>query len=152
ARQVFAFGAAKEDAIFEIGSISKTFTGLLLGQLAEQGKVELGEPARELIPRGIVARPHAREITLLDLATHRSGLPAGPDNFSRTDAATAYRSYTVAEMYEFLSRHGVERSATTSFEYSNYGFALLGQALANRAAMSYPELLRQNITVPLGMR
>jgi CubicO group peptidase (beta-lactamase class C family) len=51
-RRVFSYGAAKQDSIFEIGSITKTFTGLVLSQMVEQGKVKFDEPVRELLPPG----------------------------------------------------------------------------------------------------
>lgn len=151
ARSVFAFGAAKPDSLFEIGSITKTFTGLILAQMVQQGNVKLDEPVRELLPAGTVKKPSGREITLLDLATQHSGLPRMPDNFHPADPQNPYADYRAADLYAFLAKHGVERAAHTDFLYSNLGFGLLGQALADRAAMPYPELLRKEVTGPLGM-
>src|ERR1700731_760738 len=79
-RRVFTYGAAHTDSIFEIGSVTKTFTGLALAQLAVQNKVRLDEPLRPIVFPDIAAGSPATEITLLDLATHRSGLPSVPDN------------------------------------------------------------------------
>ncbi len=62
-RRVFAYGTAKPDSIFEIGSITKTFTGLVLAQLVVQGRVRLDEPVRELLPTGTVEKPQGAEIT-----------------------------------------------------------------------------------------
>ncbi|HEX4582309.1 MAG TPA: serine hydrolase domain-containing protein [Acidobacteriaceae bacterium] len=151
ARRVFAYGAAKPDSLFEIGSITKTFTGLILAQMVEQGKVKLDEPVRELLPAGTVAKPSGQEITLLDLATQHSGLPRMPDNFHPGDPQNPYADYRAADLYAFIAKHGVERPAHTDFLYSNVGFGLLGQALADRAAMPYPQLLRKEVTGPLGM-
>ena len=147
-RRIFAFGTAKPDSIFEIGSISKTFTGLALAQMAAQEKVSLNEPVRLLLPSGTVTRPAGSEITLLDLATHYSGLPGMPDNIARD----TYAAYHPSDLYAYLAKHGVTRPANTSFRYSNLGFSLLGQALANRAGISYPELILREITSPLGLR
>src|SRR5579863_1157148 len=69
-RHVFTFGAAKTDSVFEIGSITKTFTGLILAQMVEQGKVKFDDPVRELLPANTVSKPAGAEITLLSLATH----------------------------------------------------------------------------------
>ncbi len=80
-RQIFVYGDTKPDSIFEIGSMTKTFTGLILAQMVEQGKVRLDEPVRELLPKGTVDKPAGAEITLLDLASQHSGLPRMPDNF-----------------------------------------------------------------------
>ena len=150
-RRIFAYGSVEEDSIFEIGSITKTFTGLMLAQMVAQQKVKLDEPVRELLPPGTVAKPAGAEITLLDLATQQSGLPRMPDNFHPADEADPYADYRPANLYEFISKHGVSKPASTGFNYSNLGLGLLGQALANRAGMTYPELLRAEITGPLEM-
>ena len=151
ARQLFVYGAANEDSIFEIGSISKTFTALILAQMVEQGKVKLEEPLRELLPKGTVAKPAGLEITLLDLATQHSGLPRMPDNFHPADPQDPYADYRPANLYEFIAKQGVSRPADARFAYSNLGLGLLGQALSNRAEVSYPELLKTQITIPLGL-
>ena len=79
-QQVFAYGTAKPDSIFEIGSITKTFTALALAQLVTEGKVRLDEPVRDLLPPDTAEPSDFAAITLLDLATHRSGLPTWPRN------------------------------------------------------------------------
>jgi serine-type D-Ala-D-Ala carboxypeptidase/endopeptidase len=151
-RRVFSYGTAKPDSIFEIGSMTKTFTGLILSQMVEQGKVKFDEPVRELLPAGTVAKPAGAEITLLDLATQHSGLPRMPDNFHPADENNPYVDYKAANLYAFVGQHGVAKPATTSFLYSNLGFGLLGQALADRAGTTYPELLKAQVTGPLGLR
>jgi CubicO group peptidase (beta-lactamase class C family) len=150
-RRIFAYGAVKEDSIFEIGSISKTFTGLILAQMVAQHKVKLDDAVRELLPPGTVAKPEGTEITLLDLATQHSGLPRMPDNFHPADLQDPYADYRPANLYEFVAKRGVSKPANTEFVYSNLGVGLLGQALSNRAGMHYPELLRAQITGPLEM-
>jgi len=148
-RRILVYGPAREDSIFEIGSVSKTFTGLILAQMVAQHKVKLDEPVRELLPRGTVAKHQGTEITVLDLATQQSGLPRMPDNFHPADQQDPYADYRPANLYEFIGKHGVSKPANTAFNYSNLGLGLLGQALANRAAMTYPELLKAEITGPL---
>jgi CubicO group peptidase (beta-lactamase class C family) len=151
AKQVFAYGTAKPDSIFEIGSISKTFTGLLLAQMVQQQKVKFDEPVRELLPAGTVARPAGAEITLLDLATQHSGLPRMPDNFHPADNQNPYADYRPADLYAFMAKQGVAKPSAPPFLYSNLGVGLLGQALAVRAGTSYADLLQTQITGPLGM-
>ncbi len=150
-RRVFAYGTAKPDSIFQIASIGKTFTAVALAQLVIQGKARLDEPVREFLPPGTVAQHEGLEITLLDLATHRSGLPSIPANVHSTDPQNPLAGYTTADLYAFMTYWGAYRSPYAPFAYSNLGFGLLGQALANRAGTSYAELLR-GITGPLGMR
>jgi CubicO group peptidase (beta-lactamase class C family) len=151
-RRVFAYGTAKRDSIFEIGSVTKTFTGLVLAQMIEQGRVRLDEPVRELLPADTVAKPAGREILLLDLVTQHSGLPRMPDNFKPADLNNPYVDYHAADLYQFVAHHGVERPAETQFLYSNLGVGLLGQALANRAGLPYAQLLAREITIPLGLK
>lgn len=151
-RRIFTYGDAKEDSIFEIGSVGKTFTGLLLAQMVEQGRTELGEPVRELLPPGTVTRPGRKEITLLDLVTHHSGLPRMPDHFEPANHDNPFADFTTDKLYEYLRAHGVGREGKTGFVYSNLGFGLLGQALAVRANAGYPELIQREIAGPLGMR
>ncbi|HET9330672.1 MAG TPA: serine hydrolase domain-containing protein [Steroidobacteraceae bacterium] len=148
-RRVFALGTARPDSIFEIGSISKTFTGLVLAQMLEQRKVQLKEPVRALLPPGTVPKPDGEEITLLDLITHHSGLPRLPDNFNPADPNDPYADYRAAELYGFLRQRGVAKPADAGFLYSNLGVGLLGQALANRAGMSYAQLVAEEVTGPL---
>jgi CubicO group peptidase (beta-lactamase class C family) len=150
-RRVFTYGTAKPDSLFEIGSITKTFTGLMLARMVAEGKVRLDEPVRELLPAGTVGKPAGPEITLLDLATHHSGLPRMPDNFHPADPANPYADYGPQQLYAYLARHGVAKPADVRFVYSNLGVGLLGQALAERAGRSYVDQLREEITGPLGM-
>jgi serine-type D-Ala-D-Ala carboxypeptidase/endopeptidase len=117
-----------------------------------QGKVRLDEPVRELLPAVTVRKPSGREITVLDLATHHSGLPPMPDNLSGNQLPNPEADYHATNLYAFVAEHGVGREANPPFVYSNLGFALLGGALAARAGISYPELIAQQITGPLGMR
>src|SRR5258708_22779850 len=79
-RRIFVYGAARPDSIFEIGSITKTFTGLVLAQMVLQKKVNLDQPVRELLPTSFADKPDGEEITLLDLADQHSALPREPDN------------------------------------------------------------------------
>ena len=151
-QRVFAYGTAKPDSLFEIGSITKTFTALALAQLVVQGKARLDEPVRQLLPADTVGQPAGGEMTLLDLATHRSGLPTFPNNLHPTDMRKplVFPEYGAAELYEFLKSWGAAKPRRPAFSYSNLGFAVLGQALANRAGVGYEDLVH-GITEPLGM-
>ncbi|HEY6927859.1 MAG TPA: serine hydrolase domain-containing protein [Steroidobacteraceae bacterium] len=150
-RSVFSYGTATPEAIFEIGSVTKTFTGLLLAQMIEQGKARLDQPVRELLPAGTISKPNGPEISLLDLVTQHSGLPRMPDNFHPADPANPYADYHAANLYQYIAQHGVAKPADAPFLYSNLGFGLLGQALANRAGRSYAQLLEEEIAKPLGL-
>lgn len=151
-QRVMAFGTAKPNSIFEIGSVTKTFTALALAQMVVQKKVTLDEPVRELLPAGWVAKPAGPEITLLDLATQHSGLPRLPDNLHPANPADPYADYSAERLEAFLKQHGIARPEKTDFLYSNLGVGLLGFALAQRAGVSYSDLIREEITTPMGMR
>ncbi len=150
-RRVFIYGSAHEDSIFEIGSVTKTFTGLVLAQLAVQKKVRLDEPLRPILFPDIAAGPPGTEITLLDLATHRSGLPSVPDNLEPKDPGNPFADYDRVALHQFLARHGTAKSPDTKYLYSSMGIGLLGYALAARAGVPYAQMIRTEITGPLGM-
>ena len=151
-RQVFAFGTAKPDSIYEIGSMTKTLTGLMLSQMALRGKVKLDEPVRKLLPPGTVSKPEGAEITLLDLATQRSGLPPMPDNIDLADMDNPYASYHAADLLAYIGKHGVANPTRAPSPFGSLGFGLLGVALANRAGIPYAALLKEEITDPLGLK
>jgi serine-type D-Ala-D-Ala carboxypeptidase/endopeptidase len=150
-RRVFTYGAARADSIFEIGSVTKTFTALALAQLAVQRKVSLDEPLRPILFPDITAKPDEAEITLLDLATHRSGLPSVPDNLVPKDPSNPFSDYDRVALHDFLVRHGTAKPADAKYLYSSMGIGLLGYALAQRAGVPYPQLIRTEITEPLRM-
>jgi D-alanyl-D-alanine-carboxypeptidase/D-alanyl-D-alanine-endopeptidase len=140
------------DSVFEIGSITKVFTALLLADMVQRGEVALDDPvAKYLPPEG---RPRAfdgKPISLLDLATYTSGLPRTPGNNFPADEANPYAHYTVAELYQFVLYYTPQYYPGSHYEYSNLGFGLLGQALALRAGRSYEELVVSRICTPLGL-
>jgi CubicO group peptidase (beta-lactamase class C family) len=144
--------APDEYTIFEIGSITKAFTGVLLAEMAERGLVALDEPVARLLPQGSrVPSRDGRQISLRDLAGHRSGLPRLPDNLAPKDVANPYADYTAAKMLEFLRRHKLGRAIGATYEYSNLGVGLLGYALAQRAGATYEELVIERLARPLGL-
>lgn len=138
-------------SVFEIGSITKVFTGILLADMVERGEVSLSDPVAKYLPEGVrVPSRNGREITLLDLATHHSSLPRMPGNLTAT-ASNPYPAYTFEEMYAFLATHELRRDIGAQFEYSNMAVALLGEALARRAGGTWDEVVRQRVLQPLGM-
>ena len=138
--------------VFEIGSITKVFTAIVLADMVERGEVRLDAPVGELL--GPDARLPSRdgvEITPLHLATHGSGLPRMPDNFDPADIENPYADYTEADLMAFLSSHVLTRPVGESVEYSNLGAGLLGHALAVRAGADYETLVTRRVLDPLGM-
>jgi CubicO group peptidase (beta-lactamase class C family) len=145
-------GAVDAGTVFEIGSISKVFTGILLADMARRGEVSLDDPVEMYLPEGVtVPTRNGAQITLLHLATHRSGLPRMPSNFAPVDPANPYADYTPGQLYEFLSSYELPRDIGAESEYSNLAVGLLGHALSRRLGMSYEEAIRERILSPLGM-
>ena len=139
--------------VFEIGSINKTFTGTILADMVARGEVALDDPVQQYLPDSVrVPTRNGRQITLLDLATHRSGLPRMPDNFVPAREGNPYATYDIPLIYAFLNGHQLRRDIGAEFEYSNLGFGLLGHALGRAAGKEYRDLVRERILEPLGMR
>ncbi len=147
-------GTAAPDGatVYEIGSVTKTFTATLLAEMAVQGQARLDQPVAKLLPDSVhVPQYQGISITLLDLATQSSGLPRLPDNLNPPDMADPYADYTAADLYAFLSSYALPREPGARYEYSNLGVGLLGFALARRANTDYERLVRDRIAEPLGM-
>lgn len=140
------------DTIFEIGSITKVFTRLLLADMAQRGEVALNDPASKYLPSKVrMPERNGRVITLIDLVTHTSGLPREAGNMIYTDTGNPYADYTIGQLYDFLSNYSLKRDIGSEREYSNLGFGLLGHVLARKADSDYESLVRSRICVPLGM-
>jgi CubicO group peptidase (beta-lactamase class C family) len=140
------------DTVFEIGSITKAFTSLLLADMAERGELTLDDTVAAHLPDGVtMPMIDGKSITLIDLATHRSGLPRMPNNFTPADAANPYADYSVEQLYAFLSGYTLPRAIGAEFEYSNLGVGLLGHVLARTAGVSYEALVTSRVLGPLQM-
>jgi D-alanyl-D-alanine-carboxypeptidase/D-alanyl-D-alanine-endopeptidase len=138
--------------VFEIASLTKVLTALVLADTANRGRVKLESPVSTCVPDGVEIPQHAgKQITFLDLVTHTSGLPLRPSNLASQTALNKYAGYTVKQLYEGLATFELSRDPGTKFEYSNWGFGLLGHALGHCAGMSYEALLAERVTGPLGM-
>ncbi|MBL8553007.1 MAG: serine hydrolase [Phenylobacterium sp.] len=139
--------------VFEIGSMTKVFTSLLLADAVRRGEVRLDDPVAKYAPAGArMPERGGRQITLIDLATHTSGLPRMPDNFKPANPENPYADYDAAKLYAYLSGYALTRDIGAQYEYSNLGAGLLGDVLAREAGMTYEALLRRRILEPLKMR
>lgn len=141
-----------EHTVFEIGSVTKTFTATLLAQMVQDGRVTLDEAVQDMLPDGInLAQLGERPITLGDLAEHRSGLPGMPADFAPQNPMNPYAGITVDDLWQTVNTMTPTNEPGVRYEYSNVGYAVLGQVLARRAGMSYEDLVRQSILEPLAM-
>jgi len=159
-RQYYSYGKTmlpngqppNKNTIFEIGSVTKVFTALLLADMVERGHLTVKDPIEKYLPKGIrIPTRKGRSINLAHLATHTSGLPRLSDNMGSVNLNNPYADYTVQEMYEFLSNYQLPRDIGEKYEYSNYGMGLLGHLLARHSGLTYEQLVRQRTTTKLGM-
>lgn len=140
-----------ENTLFEIGSITKVFTCTLLADMVERGLVKLDDPVQNYLPDDVqMPISEGKSIKLVDLATHRSGLPRQPDNMKSTDYLNPYAEYDEKLLFAFLQGHKLRRPPG-QFEYSNLAMGLLGAILARGAGTSYEQLLADRITGPLDL-
>jgi serine-type D-Ala-D-Ala carboxypeptidase/endopeptidase len=134
------------NTIFDIASITKTFTTSLLADAVKSGLVNLDDPIEKYLPAGVrVPTYNGRKITLENLATHTSGLPDFPVNWIRN------RTYTTQQVYNFLSNTSLQSEPGVRYNYSDFGAGLLGYVLSIKAGIPYEELLKERILDVLGM-
>ncbi len=144
-------------ALFEIGSITKVFTGVLLADMVLRGEVSLADPLSRHLPSPRPAWRH-REPTLLELATHRSGLPNTPRPMGRRELAYVlgirrgdpWAAVSETDHRRMVTAEPPRRAPGRRVRYSSMGVGLLGDALGARAERSYEELLAERILGPLG--
>jgi CubicO group peptidase (beta-lactamase class C family) len=159
-RHVFGYGQMSETAkerpdgrtLFEIGSITKTFTALLLANLNERGKLRLDDPVQKYLPDSVaVPKRREKEITLLHLATHTSALPRVPLALMLQGLDNPYRDFGTEHLYETLKITPLTRDPGERYSYSNLGYGLLGHVLSRQADCSYEELIIKQVCTPLGL-
>ena len=137
-------------SVFQIASLTKIFTALLLADAVQRREVGLDDPLARHFP---VAAPafEGRAITLRDLATHTSGLPLRPASRADRDQNDPYAGYSETDLHNDVLAIRLDRAPGAAFAYSNFDYGLLGDALCHRLGRSYGELLASRILEPLGM-
>jgi CubicO group peptidase (beta-lactamase class C family) len=165
--QEYYFGSISKDkasppdshSIFEIGSITKTFTSTLLAQMILEGQINLADELESLLPEGEVTVPrwNGKKVTMEHLVTHSSGLPRVPRDSDQPlppgyDPYDPYAAYTTAYVYDYLSSYcNLIFEPGTQYSYSNTGMGLVGHVLGLVDSTSYEELVRREVLEPLGM-
>ena len=158
--RVVVYGQAAEngkvalngDTLFEIGSVTKVFTSIILADMVEHGEVKLDDAISRFLPASLKCPTfQGHPITLASLATQSSGLPRLPDNMQPEDAGNPYADYSVERLYAFLSNYTLTRDVGAKYEYSNLGVGLLGHLLALAARTNYEALVLTRVCLPLGL-
>ena len=160
--KIFSFGnmstahniPVNQNTFFNIGSITKTFTTLLLADMVKQGIVNLNDPVEKFLPPSVkVPQFNGKKITLEDLADHTSGLPEWPSNvWLNNTVGYINPNYNVTQLYQALSDTKLTREPGAQVQYSSFGIGLLGHILSLESdGISYEELVKDRILDVLGM-
>jgi len=143
-------------SIYPIGSITKAFVGLVLADRETKGRLTPTDPVAALLPDSLsLAAGDTAAVTLGQLVTHTSGLPRLPDNLDEpsefADPFDPYAAYQVTDLFAAVDAASFDRAPGAAYAYSNFGFGLLGAALAREAGVSFDAMLAATITGPLGL-
>jgi D-alanyl-D-alanine-carboxypeptidase/D-alanyl-D-alanine-endopeptidase len=158
--QYFSYGVksmatkepVNEHSVFEIGSISKTFTGIILADMVIRGEASLDDPLQKYLPPGVTAPTRdGASIKLVHLSNHTSSLPRMPDNFTPANPANPFADYSEKQLYAFLNSYKLTRDIGSQYEYSNYAAGLLGHVIALKKGAPYEKVMTDVIAKPLNM-
>jgi CubicO group peptidase (beta-lactamase class C family) len=160
-RAVYGFGRVGEDkrskapdghTLFEIGSITKTFTGQMLAQAVMEGRLRATDPIRLYLPQALITKDSPLYwVSLLDLATHTSGLPEAPSNLPSKDPRNPLAGYSTALLLDYLKTAKTISPVGRDFYYSNTAAGLTGLILANLWDTDYETLVKTRLCAPLHM-
>jgi CubicO group peptidase (beta-lactamase class C family) len=142
------------ETIYEIGSITKTFTAAILADLINEGKIKLNDPISKYLPDSVAINPTLKDITIVNLSNHTSGLPGIPSNFAAQkpyDDKNPYANYSRNLLFSFLKSCSLNSKPGEKYAYSNLASGLLGVILERVSGKSFDELVSEKITVQLGM-
>lgn len=161
-RVTYGFGHSGEDrrskapdgtTLFEIGSITKTFTGQMLAQAVMEGRLRVTDPMRLYLPSGIITKTSPLYwVSMLDLATHTSGLPEAPSNLPSKDPRNPLAGYSTAMLLDYLKTAKPMSPVGRTFYYSNTAAGLTGYILARLWDTDYETLVKTRLCAPLFMR
>jgi serine-type D-Ala-D-Ala carboxypeptidase/endopeptidase len=141
-----------DDTVFEIGSNTKTFTGILLAQAVIDGKISLDDDIRKFLPGEFPNLEfQGKSIPVRSLITHTSGVPSYTESVDADNDMNPWQSFTSEKMLGDLHRIRLTRAPGSMYEYSNVGTALVGLVLEKAYGESYESLLRKFILKPAGM-
>ena len=141
-------------SIYEIGSLSKVFTAILLSNLIEEGTITLDQPISLFLPDTLKKNEELSKITFQMLANHTSGLPRLPDNLDKVKGFNEndpYKTYDKKALYSYLSSFKNKKNPGEEYEYSNLGYAVLGDIICSIYKKSYDQLVKDIICKPLEM-
>ncbi|MGC4102633.1 serine hydrolase [Ferruginibacter sp.] len=138
--------------LYEIGSITKTFTALLLAKAVGENKMKLNDPVNKYLPKDIPTLKFGDDtLKIVHLSNHTSALPSLPDNFGATDLINPYKDYDETLLYAYLKNAKLQRKPGERFEYSNLAVGLLGNILEHVNKMPYEKMVKEFVCAKAGM-
>jgi CubicO group peptidase (beta-lactamase class C family) len=143
------------NTIYEIASITKTFTATLLAYYANEGKLHLYDRVIKFLPDSVAANPELKDITLLNLTNHTSGLARLPGNMETQkdyDPLNPYKNYNKSLLFAYLKTCKLHSKPGENYEYSNLAASLLGIILEKVSGKSFEQMVAEIICTPLGMQ
>ncbi|MEJ5056328.1 serine hydrolase domain-containing protein [Sphingobacterium sp. MYb382] len=143
-----------ENTIYEIGSITKVFTSVLLADLVTKNQIQLDDPIIKYLPDSLAGNPDLRKITFKELANHSAGLPRLPANLDKVPGFNMndpYASYDRKALFSFLKSYKAKPEEIGQYAYSNLGTALLGELVAIISKKTYMQCVKDVILTPLQM-
>ncbi len=139
------------DALFEIGSVTKVYTAMMLADAIEHGTTTLDAPLSDFLPPGVTAPTYqGKVITLGQLLTHTSGLPRLPASV-QVDSPNPYATYNEELLYKDLSATQLTQAPGEAEDYSNFGAGLLGFVVGKKLGRGYAAELNARVLHPLGL-
>jgi CubicO group peptidase (beta-lactamase class C family) len=159
-RQIYSEGILSDqkplrpdaNTVYEIGSITKVFASVLLAEMNIKGQLNLTDPISKYLPASVKSPVrNGREITLLSLSTHRSGMPRFPYNPYPKNMDNPYADYTEVDLFAYVSHFEPEYDFDTRWRYSNVAYGLLGNILSRIAKKDFESMTRETICRPLNM-
>lgn len=153
-REIYGYGKTSSkgklpdgNSFFEIGSITKTFTSLILSKYIDENRLLENQPVQELLPSGKVKVPmRTRPVSLAHLATHSAGFPEMPSNFQ------SETTYSVDNLFAAVNKVRLISTPGSRWVYSNFGVGLLGYSLCLNSGMKYADLVKKEVLDPLGLK
>lgn len=156
--EIYGFGKGPGGApptgktLYELGSVTKVYTSLLLADAVQRREVTLDTAVAELLPPGVVVPSKDKvPITLKQLALHASGMPRLPPSLAAEVKPDPYAGYSEDALYKDLIRTELQDPPGSRIVYSNYGTGLLGFALGKKLGAGYSAVVQERILGPLGL-
>ncbi len=138
--------------LYEIGSITKTFTGFLLAKAVIEKKIALNDPVNKYLPKDIPVIKFGKDtLKIVHLSNHTSGLPPLPDNFGADDLINPYKDYDEKKLLAYLRHASLSRKPGEKLEYCNLGVGLLGYILQQVNKMPFEKMITELICSKAGM-